>query len=188
MSMVYYSAKDAFSSILEETRERVENDKVIYGPGNCTLRIITDERGERPVCSPDGPIRESEVEIGQTGRDGVYHGRSYTVGGSMPYPDMLENATRDDLYLFASLANPRVLNYETVKEAFYTRLESIQKSERIEDIVSHKSNEDLSQVHSSETEHFDEFFGLIEGAVQGSRFDTFYPKGHIETPPVQLDE
>ena len=185
MSTVYFSAKDAFSSVLEDKRDRCERDWAIYGTGSYSLSIITDSRGQRPDCSTKGPILESDTMSGMTGRDGAYKGRNYTLVESKDYSELLKNATSDDLYLFTCLANPNILNNEAVRTSFYDRLAGIQREERVESVLSHGSADDLTQAHAEETAQFDELFGLVEGAVEIPQYHAFYPKGHVETPAVQ---
>lgn len=188
MSTVYYSAKNAFSSILEDISQRVQKDHAIYGTGSTILSIITDSRGERPNCSTKGPILESDLISSVTGRDGAYQGRNYTLVEAENYSELLQNATRDDLYLFTSLANPNILNDEAVRASFYDRLSAIQKNEIIESVFAKESTDELRQTHSSETAKFDDLFGLVEGAVEVPQHHAFYAKGHEEAPAVQPTE
>ena len=188
MSKVYFSAKDAFSKILDDTKERVEKDCAIYDAENLSLSIVTDSRGKRPACSPKGPILESEFRSGVTLRDWIFKGRDYTLVEAENYSDLLNNATRDDLYLFASLANPNILNDEVVKNSFYDRLEKIQMADIVVVANKHEAIEELAKTHSAENTRFDEFFSLVEGAVEVSQKNAFYACGHEENPTIQPEQ
>ena len=130
MSTVYYSAKDAFETILDDVRWRAEKGWAIYGTGSSQLAIITKGNGTRPDCSQNGPISESEEELSRTGRDGAIIDRRYRLADGI-YSELLKNATKDDLYLFMSLANPNTLNSSEVHDAFFDRWEQIKKDEEV---------------------------------------------------------
>ncbi len=188
MPRVYNSAKTAFSTVLEDNKNRVENDMAIYGPGSTKLTIITDNRGERPNCSKKGPISESDVLEGTTG-NGInsFEGRNYTLTQSDNYTQLLKSATKDDLYLFATLANPTILNDESVKTSFYDRLSGVQSIEIAKVLNDKDSCDKLLKEQADEKAQFEEFFGLVEGAVMAPQKDTFYPKGHDQTEDSSLE-
>lgn len=190
MSIVYFSAKNAFEERLKDITSAVSNPSgkaAIYGTGTRNLSIIVNDNGIRPVCS-SGLINESEETDGLTIRDGNVKIRSYNVNENNILESM-KNATRDELDLFISLADPNTLNNLQIQSSFFGRLHEIQQQDIFNAAVQNKSDEGLEALHMEETVQYADFYLKLEGAVEVPEHHAFYPQGYgkeqIDTAPVQ---
>ena len=166
MGEVCFSADQAFNVRFNQVKTACENkDKkmVIYGPVHCKQTIITHKFNDskdymRPKCET-GLIIESEVRDGQTGRDGVFLCRDYTlspVKGTIL--QTLPFATRDELLLFLVLADPDNLNDQEIQKAFLDRASALK-------------DESISK--------YAEFMQFFDGAVKNDSFFAYFPKGYV---------
>lgn len=82
----------------------------------------------------------------------------------------LGDASRDDLNLFACMANPDLLTLPMIKDAFFGRLSAIQAEEAAE------AGEDMTAIHEAETAEFEEFVGYMEDTqvLHGAHFHKDY--------------
>lgn len=187
MNDVCYSAKNAFETRFNHTQSacnRADHGQAIYGTADMAQSLMVNKKGIRPDCS-SGLIIESEEMDGLTNRDGSFLRREYCLN-ARGIEENMQNATRDELNLFLVLADPKILNNETIQAAFFDRLSTIQKEEGVQDVLQHGGgNLELRDRHEEETEKYSEFFGFFQNAVEG-HYKTFYPAGY--TPEAPLPE
>jgi len=189
MSTVYFSAKHAFDERLKDVTAAASSDNkkvAIYGTGTQKLEVIVKDKGVRPDCV-SGLINESSETDAFTMRDGDVKVRSYKVNEENIIENM-GNATRDELNLFMSLANPKILNDRDVQSSFFDRVSKIQERDFFEAAVGHRSSEGLEEAHMEETAGYTEFYSKVQGAVEVPEYHVFYPQGYVKSEPVITPE
>ena len=132
MNDVCCSVSEVLKLCYEDMRKRLENterDLKIYGCSNFIQRIITEKQlGVRPVLSGN-IISESAPEIINTSFYGNgRYGHIYRIKDDVRL-GLLKYATKDDLYLFVTMANPEILKDEKLKSTLLNRLTEVHEQE-----------------------------------------------------------
>lgn len=175
MNMVCTSASEVLFNKYEDINERLAKGWAIYGTASFSQTIIVDEGiGTRPVLSGE-IIKESDILINTRAYGENKKGYSYTVNTQNLTPDCFSRATKDDLFIFVSIAHPDVLKNEIIEEAVAKRLFEIYQEE-LKNAGDNKA--DVKKRQEKELDVFMKIFGAIKNAVKDSGYEIYYGEGH----------
>ena len=171
--VTYKDMATTFKHVKEDVEDRIKCGAAIYGRASTEI-AIAETVGVQPSKKLFETGRQSVDCRKQTGTTPITF---YSLKeASLPAIAIcLGDASKDDLNLFAILADPHLVSVPRIQDAFYARLESLQAEEAA------VASEDMTAVHEAETAEFREYMGYMQGAqIGGARNDTFYHRDYSE--------
>ena len=91
------------------------------------------------------------------------------------------SATKDDLYLFITMAHPKVLQNENLRNVIFSRLSQIYE----EEFANAGENANIIQQQQEiDREMLEYIYNSVSKAIQGSGFEVYYSESH--TPDDSL--
>lgn len=156
--MLYFTkTHDAFKRRCTTAKDDAVRNIAIYGD---VCKVATFPMG-LGIKTSDDLFNKSQPQKIVFGRNEGYIGRHYSLATTKPEEivECMESATRDDLNIFMCVASPELLLDEKVSDAFFTRLDVIQKDEEA-------AQADLADQHAQETAEYKDYLSMYEGCVK----------------------
>ena len=174
MSTVYCSVSQALDETYRDIKQRVEKNWAVYGTASFHQTLITEDIGVRPVISgevvEEGELREINTGVYGYGRKG----HNYSVKEDLKLEDF-GSATKDELYLFVTMAHPSVLKDENLKRVIGDRLKDVYQ----EELSGVGVNEaETKQQQQEDMEKVMYIYDTISKAVKGSGHEVYYAEGY----------
>lgn len=173
MNNVCKSVEEVLSVCYQDIQCRIQRNDAIYGTANWSQILFTEEGfGVRPKLSGN-IVEESDVFEVSTIKHGTHEGRRYRIMENLT-PEAFSAATLDDLYLFVTMASPKILRNETIKKIACQRLLEIYEEELSNSAGSTEHKYKLQQQQKRNKEKFDFIYKTIGAAVKGSGYETYF--------------
>lgn len=186
MSTVYCSVSQALDETYKDIKQRTEKNHAIYGTSCFHQTLITEDIGVRPVISGK-VVEEEELREINTGTYGYGRkGHNYRVKENLRLEDF-NSATKDELYLFITMAHPSVLKDENLKRVIGDRLKVVYQEELS---VVGVNEAETKQQQQEDMEKVMYIYDSVSKAVKGRGYEVYYAEGYQpeETSQNQAEE
>ena len=175
MANVYCSVAETLAKRSDDIMFRTQNNFAIYGTADFSQVLITQKGiGVRPTLSGDLIDEKGPSKI-STGKYGDAEGYYYSINKDGLTKEALDVATKDDLYLYVTMAPPSVLKSERLKSLIFERLSKVYEEELA---GAGENAEEVKKQQEADKEKVMHICDSVGKAVKGPGYEIYYAEGY----------
>jgi hypothetical protein len=181
-NQVIYSPKEIFNQRATAVAEAQKTNSPIYTPDNHGATIAVDRDMERELTHT-GLVHKDDFVNPPVAIDEKYTSTTFyaTRNSVAPYRAM-DEASKNEIFMFLSTADPDRLTEPGLQEVILTRVADIQKRDMVKAVVSHQDPTAIAQENADEVASISSFFGAMKDAVkvEGNYFAAGYTPTEVQ--------